>query len=417
MKLSQELKQQGLTKLFIVSRLWDGWGLDLRDGAVACQDGKIIAVGPADELRQQYAQADRMEDFGTKTLIPPLVNAHTHLDLTLARSLPFEGSFIDWLASVFEARRSEASDVSDTVLTGLACSRQAGVGIVGDIAGSVEAMLSLATAEQGLWGVSFAEVFGDGEQGLERLESLAQRSLEAWQSCEQRKSGIRLGLSPHAPYSVSSVSYQRARAIATEHGLSLQTHLAETPEESQYLQTGDGPLMDLRERFGHQQDEGMGVMPLQMLEKAWGPSTASSVCSIAHGNTLMGSDAEVLKELSWGLVYCPRASHYFEHSGHPYRDLLSAGVAVAIGTDSSMCHPNDPYRGLSVLDELRFLCQRDEVEAATLLTMGTRHGVTALGLPEEWSQLAVGSPSRMTLLESDDLEQAIRLGQASLIES
>lgn len=82
-------------------------------------------------------------------------------------------------------------------------------------------------------------------------------------------------------------------------------------------------------------------------------------------------------------VYCPRASAYFGHpapghAAHRYRDLLAAGVPVAIGTDSAILLGDAP--SISVLDELRFLHRRDATDPRTLVAMATAHGARAIGV-------------------------------------
>ena len=75
------------------------------------------------------------------------------------------------------------------------------------------------------------------------------------------------------------------------------------------------------------------------------------------------------------VAYCPRASDYFRHSNHPYRDMMARGINVCLGTDSILCHGD-----LSILEEMRFLRLQDGIDTPTLLKMATTCGMKALGL-------------------------------------
>ncbi|MFZ4576131.1 MAG: amidohydrolase family protein, partial [Phycisphaerales bacterium] len=113
---------------------------------------------------------------------------------------------------------------------------------------------------------------------------------------------------------------------------------------------------------------------------------------VAHVNDCGDDDLEVLRQTGTRVVYCPRASSYFGHERpfgpHRYRDMLSAGIPVALGTDSVICLARSDR--ISVLDEMRVLSRRDGVDPRTLVTMATRNGALALGIDDERVGLRVG---------------------------
>lgn len=343
---------------------------------------RILAVGTTDELRTHPAWGSaRKIDLPGRVVAPALTNAHTHLDLTHIGPQPMgEGGFAPWIDMVRRGRLAEDADIAESVRQGVGLLLRGGTLAVGDIAGSVGGAPSLAPAqvldEGGLAGVSYLEFFAlspDGAPGLDRaLERAGQF---------QPASNIRLGLEPHAPYSASPGAYGRAR----ESGLPLCTHLAESLAERELVAGGAGPIADMLAGLGLwtgtvSAQFGGGRSPVAHLD-----GLLEGVLAV-HLNDLSDEDIAVLARGGARAAYCPRASTYFgapdAFGPHRYRDLLAAGVPVALGTDSVVNLPPDAVaaRGISVLDEARLLLERDGVSAALLLEMLYRHCPEALGL-------------------------------------
>jgi cytosine/adenosine deaminase-related metal-dependent hydrolase len=317
--------------------------------------------------------------------MPPLVNAHAHLDLTSVGALSFNGNFADWIDAVRVRRPTDADRLSASVREGVRRSVRGGTGFIGDIAGAyglaaVQALRE-AAAPEGLQGIAYVEVFGIGrsaDRGLAQLRELRDHvALHA--------GGIRLGVSPHAPYSCDDAVYAAAAAM----GLPLVTHLSEAIEELQFVRDGTGPFVEFLRSFGIWTPElrGWGKRPVERVH----PLVRGTGAALVHMNYL--SDEDVFTLVRDGAepngcvpVYCPRASAYFRHPNpghepHRYRELLAAGVPVALGTDSAIVLGEAP--DISVLDEMRWLWRRDGVEPGTLLAMATEHGARALGVPVE----------------------------------
>jgi cytosine/adenosine deaminase-related metal-dependent hydrolase len=194
--------------------------------------------------------------------------------------------------------------------------------------------------------------------------------------CLAEDRGVRLGVQPHAPYSCGPEVY----AAAVQTGLPLATHLAETLEELTFVRNGDGALAGLLQRLGVWDDSIVGsrMHPLDYLHE----HLAQSPLLAAHLNYLEPRHVELLAKLPISVVYCPRASAYFGHphnghGPHRYREMIAAGVNVALGTDSILCL-DTPHR-LSILDEMRLLHRRDGADPRVLLRMATINGAVALG--------------------------------------
>jgi cytosine/adenosine deaminase-related metal-dependent hydrolase len=198
---------------------------------------------------------------------------------------------------------------------------------------------------------------------------------------------------PAAAQSSNSASAPAASASADAAGaalgLPIATHLSEAIEELQFVQDGTGPFVDFLKSFGIWTPElrGWGQRPVERVH----PMLRSQGAALVHMNYL--SDADMTRMVAEAdcdrrsvVVYCPRASEYFRHPNpghapHRYRELLAAGVPVALGTDSAIVLGDAPT--ISVLDEMRLLWRRDGTDPMQLLAMATVHGARALGLPPE----------------------------------
>ncbi|MAD78308.1 MAG: hypothetical protein CMJ51_02930 [Planctomycetaceae bacterium] len=395
------------------------------------EGGRLLAVGsPAD-----VGESDlEITDLGSMVVIPALVNAHVHLDLTEVGPISIESGFESWLDEVRCRRPSDPESTTAAVGAGITASLIGGVVAVGDIAGAFGLDATRALAAGRLGGTSFVEVFGIGQRlsaGTAAVDRIAGdpdlRGLE--------RPGFRVGISPHAPYSCGVEVYERAART----GLPVTTHLAETPEEAAFTRNACGPFVDLLRRVGSLGDgdprEALGVPPGEI-----GPHPIDLLTRIrpvvpwlvAHLNYPTEPDerddpevddvvfqrrATALRDLGASVAFCPRASRFLGHprpgrEGHPWRRLLAAGVPVALGTDGMPCL-DTPTR-LSPLDDVRLLL-RDGAELTTVLGMATTAGAKALGLRADSFRLSRGGAAGLIGLPFDsqtDVSSSSMLGEA-----
>ncbi len=353
--------------------------------------GERLRGGGATGAATEWLEIDRPG----AVLLPGLVNAHCHLDLTHIgpRSHDPSVGFLPWVEMIRQERATTEEDVRASVAQGVQLALAGGTVAVGDIGGAVGGRLSGWAAEALgatlMSGVSFLEFFGVGAHEARAAAALGQIGLEVARSSVQADA-VRLGLQPHAPYSVSPALYARIAEFGKTYGVRLCTHLAESPEEHLLIETGQGPLADLLRGVGAWDERTQdlftnpGVTPLGFCEHA----LRTARFAAAHVNDADDRDIAILASTRTSVVYCPRASAYFgaerRFGPHRYREMLAAGVNVALGTDSIVNLPAesaDPARGgISVLDEMRFLHRRDGTDPKVLLGMGTVNGARALGL-------------------------------------
>lgn len=338
-------------------------------------------------------------DLPDHLLIPGMVNAHTHLDLTTVgpRPAPDSAHFADWLDMVRRARPQDPDPIAAAVRRGTDLSLAGGVVAVGDIAGSVRTGPTLVpwqTLRQSpLLGTSFLEFFGFGRGSAARLDALAHILADAGPD------RARLGLQPHAPYTVNLPGYLRAVDLAEQFDLPLSTHLAETLEERRFIANATGPQRDFLEFLGLWSDEELTQVghkrhPVAHLE----PVLRRRPWLLAHVNDCSDQALDILTQTRASVAYCPRAWRYFGFARtlgpHRYRDMLARGVNVCLGTDSIINLPpeaDDPRTGrLSVLDEARVLHRDDHTDPRTLLRMITSAGAHSLGLNVDEFRFSVG---------------------------
>ena len=368
---------------------------------------RILAVGELDAVLAHPRAPDAgAVEWPDAILMPATVNAHTHLDLTHIGPQPYnrDTGFLGWVDLIREARSFDPAMLRASVRDGIARLRNAGVALVADIAGARQTIPTQVLREESFPSVSCLEVFGTGDRQRDTMRFLDKTIAH---EATQPQHPVRFGLSPHATYSCGHAVYLHAARCAAEHNIPITTHLAETPEEYQFIAHATGPLRTLLERLGVWDDAaastiGHGLHPVEHLA----PILERARFLVAHVNDAPDQAIETLARTNTVVAYCPRASAYFhhhEHFGpHRYRDMIQAGILVTLGTDSIVNLPPDESASrLSTLDEARFLHRRDRTDPALLLQLITTNGALALGVDPELFTLAPGPTAGIIAVNID----------------
>ncbi len=381
--------------------------------------GRLLALGDPGQIdRRPAAAGARRLAVPASVILPALVNAHTHLDLTHIGPRPYVGAdgFTGWAMMVRDRRAATVDAAVASIRDGVRRSLAGGVTAVGDIIGRTAPKPADARdartegrrwldRHSGLVGVGFAEVFGVG--GWQDAAEADVRRLLAEGGDDDL---VRLGVQPHAPYSAGTRLYrfcatgfpcrlpgahggpgghghpEDGKPVARGTPL-IATHLAETLDEREFVQRGTGPFRDLLRSIGRWDDAaaaevGHGLHPIEHVLSAI-DGTGTKLLA-AHVNDCPSELIPRLAAAGVSVAYCPRAHAYFGHEAalgpHRYREMLEAGVNLCLGTDSIINVPPQQADRLSVLDDMRLLFARDATDARTLLAMGTTHGARALGL-------------------------------------
>ncbi|MCC6283723.1 MAG: amidohydrolase family protein [Phycisphaerales bacterium] len=400
----------------------DGAGVDYSPGALLIETstGTVRAAGrPGDPDLDAPAELD----LGDCVVMPGLVNAHAHLDLSLMGATPPAQPFVDALAAFRQARIADPTQIVRAVTLGARKSLEAGVVAVGDIAGAIGTSLGLsagvALAATPIWGMTLYEFFGidiDEPQTRDRLAP-ALGLLGADDS-----GGA--GLSPHAPYSVGPDAIGAARRFASDAGVPLVIHLAESPEEAELVASGRGPMRELLDSLGLWNDRvaskfGRGLSPIRHLQPHLGPGV-----TCIHVNQASDDDLDLLAASGAHVVYCPRASAHYggerAFGPHRYREMMERGIPVALGTDSAANLPEGAMspegEGISILEEMRLLHRRDGADPRVLMRMATVDAARVIGLDQSRVRLGAGCrPLGLVAIEAPPgpgtpLERALRSG-------
>jgi cytosine/adenosine deaminase-related metal-dependent hydrolase len=344
----------------------------IRDGAIVCDGGMIVDVGGEQEMRAAHADAQAVE-YGDAIILPGLVNAHTHLELTEIGQLPRPRSFVDWVIQL-RSRLGKIADfdqfVRESTQAGIAQCRKFGVTTVGDITLN-PAITRPLLRTAGMSGVSFGEVLGmAGRRGqLEgRLAAATDRGEEG--------GGLEVGIEPHAPYSLDLPGYQRCAEEAAARAMPLATHVAETPDEAEFLAGATGEFARLWETIGDWSPADVPRFdggPIRAMESV---GLLARPSLLAHVNYASGEELGILAKGNTSVVYCPRTHAYFSHPPHRFAEMLDLGINVALGTDSAASSGD-----LNLLEDLRLVHRlRPEIPVETLFEMVTWRGAKALGL-------------------------------------
>lgn len=394
------------TILFKAAGVCDATGINHRPGVVVVRDGCVAAVGAAAEASHWAQGRYRLIELPVSLILPALVNAHAHLDLSLIGPTRFEGDFEAWLSEVKRRRPTDPAQVAAAVGAGLEQSVAAGVGFVGDIAASTAAISARANwrGVRAVGGVSYLECFGIGRRQARGFIDLVTRlrSLPAGLTGGSGAADFQMGIQPHSPYSAGPALYTAVGRYAAERNLRLCTHLAETEDEIVFVRDASGPLADLLRRLDKWDDSirPTGLHPIAALA----PALRLGSWLLAHCNYMDHPEIQTLAALGASVAYCPRASEYFGHprtGKHPYQQMLDAGVNVALGTDSILCQDAAESQPLGILPQMRLLYRRDAADPLTLLRMASVNGLRAMGLDEGLATLQVGTPASLTAARVD----------------
>jgi cytosine/adenosine deaminase-related metal-dependent hydrolase len=355
----------------------------IQDGWIEVADGRILRVGDG----RAPASPEDLEDVA---LLPGLVNAHTHLELSwMAGRVPPVLSMNVWIETLMAVRRvgapGGAAEELAAARQAAAVMRASGTVLVGDISNSLRS--SPVLTEAGLGGVVFHELIGFNPRDPVRQVH------EAWERVDEVRSsnvGVRNPAAPlafsvvaHAPYSVSPALFREIGHRARQAPLAV--HLGESAEEVEFLQTGRGPIRQLLERLGVWTESWRvpGTGPVDYL-RSLGYLRPGTL--VVHGVHIDDSGLDGLREAGAVIVTCPRSNVWVGAGPPPAARFYAAGIPVAIGTDSlASCAT------LNVFDELAELHRiAPAVAPARLLASATQVGAAALGFGADFGTLAPG---------------------------
>lgn len=332
----------------------------IADGCVAVEGGRIVSVG-----RFGSAPRESVQDLGDGVLLPGLVNAHTHLELSHLGHLRTLGAkgFVTWIEAVVAARGTPPAVIRARASDAIAGLLASGTVAVGDVSNTL-AHLDLLDA-CGLEASVFLEVLGwDPAQADEILAWADLRLTET----EGRETRVRLAA--HGPHSVSPRLVEGLRA----RGGPASVHLAESPAETRFLASGDGEWPGFLAR--------RGLAGIRFAPPARSPVRYLDSLGVlapgllaVHCVQTTADDWDLLARRGVRVVLCPRSNRNLGLGLPPVTGLLAAGARLCLGTDSL-----GSAESLNVLDDAALLHRAfPDLDPAVLVAMATAAGAEALG--------------------------------------
>jgi cytosine/adenosine deaminase-related metal-dependent hydrolase len=380
-----------IARIFHAEHVLPGDAAPIADGAVVVGSaGDVLDVGPAAEVLPRHAGAEVVHVCGV--LMPGLVNAHTHIELSAMRGRVAGGrGFVGWVDSLVSQRHElspeEESEAIDAAVDELA---RTGTVAVGEVTNSLAAVRPLA--RRGIAGCVFHEVFGqDRAAVLRRVESLRaelEERLPSWPSRD-----LTYAPAPHTLYTTHEDAVRALLEGARRNGTRTSLHLAEHAPERRAIENGDGPVPEWLFTRAKQRPE----WPRQpLLDYADRVGALSPSVLLVHLVEARADELARIAERGSPVVLCPRSNLHIEMKLPPVLAVRAAGIEAALGTDSLASNAS-----LDVLAEAKALADRfPGVPARELVTMATWNGARALGR-SDLGRLAKGARPGLLLVEGE----------------
>jgi cytosine/adenosine deaminase-related metal-dependent hydrolase len=355
----------------------------VKDGIVEIDGGLIVGI------REPGAGSrSGSRHLGNVAILPGLINAHTHLELSWLRGrVPPAPQFTDWVTTLFAVRGRPDTSMSDAQVAAIDEAitevQRTGTAAVGDISNSLRSVEPMRRRH--LDGVVFHELLGFKERDGALIEASREMRSAAVNS------GARVSLAPHAPYSTSLELFKAIRAAVDGNACPIMSvHLGESIEEVELLQKGTGPWRGMLETIGAWRDDWQipECDPVAYLDRH---NLIDEKTLVVHGVQFDDKALARLAELGATLVTCPRSNQWVGVGYPPIDRFYKAGVRVAVGTDSLASVAD--LNLFSELQTMRYLAPG--VPASTILASATLVGARALGLGDELGSLTAGKRAEM----------------------
>ena len=361
------------------------FGVELDHHAVAIKDGRIEAITPISEARQQF-RAQNVIDLPSHALIPGLVNAHTHAAMSLFRGMADDLPLMEWLNEhIWPAEGKVASErfVADGTRLAAAEMLLGGTTCFNDMyffpkdAGSAALEMGIR-AVLGMIVLDFPTAFAQDSadyiaRGIAVHDETRSQELltTAW--------------APHAPYTVSNEPLERIRTLSEEMDVPIHIHVHETSDEvEQALQaTGERPVARLAN---------LDLLSPRLLA--------------VHMTQLTDAEIELAGHMGINVVHCPESNLKLASGFCPVQALADVGVNVALGTDGAASN-ND----LDMFGEMRTAAilakavasVASALPAAKALEMATLNGANALSLGSVTGSLESGKAADIVAVDLSDI--------------
>ncbi|MDQ3372798.1 MAG: amidohydrolase family protein [Acidobacteriota bacterium] len=377
----------------------------ISNGAIAIEENKIVAVGTITELIQKFP-AHKSENFGEAVILPGFVNTHSHLEITAMRGFldDVEEDFYSWLIKLTATRAEKLTekDIETSAMCGALEGVRAGITCFADIGRFGKAGFE-ALKLTGLRGILFQETeFSPKDSEAETDFAKLKDKFLALK--EKESELVKVGLSPHAPYTVSRRLFEKITDYSLSENIKLTIHAAESKQEEDFFQTGKGFFADVYQKLNLEWDA-PHVSSIQYLDQL-GVLRAKPL--LAHCVKISEKDIDSIASSGSSIAHCPKSNAKFGHGSAPLERFLDKNVRVGFGSDSvasnNTCDILEEARFATLfarnsVNRKKFLSARDIIKTATL------GGAAALGLESEIGTLEIGKQADLIVISLNNMAQ------------
>lgn len=359
----------------------------IQHGWVAVEGERVVEVG-SDRRRDAV-------DLGRVAVLPALVNAHTHLELSYLRdAVPPASGFLEWVRGLLAVRRTQLSPEAPEILAaaraGIQEARVSGTGLVGEVSNTLATVPLLL--ELGMPARVFYELLGfNRPDPVGHVRDARSRVSDMTRG----NSDLRIALAPHAPYSVSPGLFAAIHDDLAEHpGDISSVHLSESPEEVEFIRHGTGGWRELLVALGAWTDEwrAPGVSPVRHLADS---GFLDARVLVVHGAQCSTEDLLRLRAVGTTVVACPRSNQYVGVGDPPLEAFYATGVSVAFGTDSLAS-----VADLNMFQELAAARRlAPGVAPRSLIESATQIGAQALGFGDGFGSIEAGKRAALIAVD------------------
>ncbi|MFZ2447963.1 MAG: amidohydrolase family protein [Syntrophobacteraceae bacterium] len=347
------------------------------DGAVLTRNGRVVAAGAFSGIRRDIPSGTKILDHGSAAIMPALVNAHTHLDLSAlkgAMTFPRTG-FPDWIGAFFPLRAGLGQDaMREGFFNGWREIFETGTALCGDVTNG--AAVNLAGPDGLPERHTFLELLGFN------CESVA---AAAPPEIDLSHNGAGFSAVPHSPYSVSPRVIAEAKDRARALGRPFSIHTAEHPEELEFLKSGTGFCRELLEKLGRWEQKWRppGKSPVRYLDSL---GALDRLTLLVHAVHMDDADREIVAARKCAVCFCPRSNRNLGVGRPEIEKALSLGIPACLGTDSLASNTD-----LNLFAEAGFvLDEYPGIRPDTILEMLTASPARALGREADFGCIGPG---------------------------
>lgn len=374
-------------------------------GAVAIENSTIVSVGKKNEIIRQFSDT-KTEDFGEAVIMPGFVNCHSHLELTAMRGFldAFDDDFLSWLITLTKTRAEKLSDedINISATLGALEGARAGVTCFGDIGRWGNAGFE-ALKKTGLRGILFQETefAPDDKQADENFAKL----IEKFSNLKETETElVKVGLSPHAPYTVSRKLFEKIAEFAVREKVKISIHAAESEQEQSFMFKDAGFFAELY----REQNINYTSPKMSTIEYFSEIGVLDAKPIFAHCVKVSETDINLIAQTNSSIAHCPKSNAKLGHGIAPLEKFLDKKIPVGFGSDS-MASNNI----CDILEEARFATlaarlhqeRKNFLHAEEIIKTATLGGASALGLHHKIGTLEAGKQADLIAVSLSDVSQ------------